>query len=831
MKKRLFVAAIALVMLLSCILSSCSTVSDEEVGDADLVDTTGYACIKVYGVKNPGTTDEAIAAVEEAINVLTLKEFKTKVKLMLYTDDEYDKAIEDAKEGLKQLEAQKKKEKADSRAESKRLAKLKTNDYEAYKKEMDAIQKEKKRIAAEKAAREAQLQKEAEAAGVEYIPEIDVPDVAIDVILARDSEELKKFKEDSMLKPLSEYVSLDYKSIAKFIHPTLLGMGKINDTIYGIVNNTFAGTVQYAVFDTELYEKYSSVLTDVKNLGSFRAYFEAIKENEADVLPLLNIPEFIPDGDYLTNSANPIGVYNPDNAVEEEFHIVNLFSNTNYQAYFNNILTFRKEGYLPADDNAVNDQTKWAVKFVSGDEYTKRALEAEGYTVKEFTSPKITDENCNVSFYGVYADTAYPTRAMQFIEMLTTDENLQMIFAYGIEGVNYELTEDGRVKRLNDTYSIDLSYVGNRFIGHPTVDEDPNLFDIAREMNKNVKISALYGTKFDYSKDYIEEYSVEKVGDNVKGGADAALESLPKISEDSEDRFKFSDLVNGEYAPDAHTDEYQKQLTSYCLSYAVGGGYFITSAYNEEKDGFYVVNTERSKLNLPTEFNALIHAKQLPSEIVELMKTASASSDKKEQSLLVQDPNNENNSTYYSVYPIIESDKVVGLVCSISYLEDTIVKLEGILAEYWDDITTGIPDSSIARFADKISNKIAELENERSILKRKYNNASTPDEKLIYKLELDEVPSNQSAIRELIAEISTDTKVVDGYVNALYKKYTAYASGKLSHDAYASSVKSILKKDYIKIWNVWDEISDMNKRFEDETNMISLLELLNKQYK
>lgn len=823
MKKRLFLAALAIVMLMSCLLTGCT--ETDPASNADLVDTEGYACIKVYGVKEASTTDEAIAAVEEAINVITLREFKTKIKLMFFTEDKYLEAIDEALKGLEELDAIKKKEKADARAEAKRLAKLKEDDYEAYRKEIAAQQAEEKRLAEEKAEKEAQMQAEAEAAGIEYIPEIEIPEHAIDVLLVRDIDELNKFKEDGLLKTISEQISLDYKKISKFIHPTILNMGRSNGALCAVVNNTFAGESQYAVFNTELYEKYAEELTNVGNIASMRKFLETVKANEADVIPLLNTPEIVQGSDFITDIKNPIGVYNPDVASEVEIKIGNLFANNAIQAHFNNILSYRNAGLLPAANAEISEDTKWAVKFVTGDEYTKKEYEENGYTVLTYSAPRITEENCNFSYYAVYSETGYESRALSFLELLTTDKELQTIFAYGIEGVNYELV-DGKVRMLNDTYSINKRYMGNRFIGYPMEDEASDIFDVAIERNQTAVVSSLYGKNFDYSNEYIQTYTIEKVDNNVKAAASSA----------SGETFKY--FITGNYKADEFSTAYLQELEGYCISYATNGSVFMVSPYLEEQDGFYVGSTTKSKYGLETAFNSVVKANTVPADLLELMKTVSAANNDDIATKLVVDEET-GDATYYAVAPMryTSTDKdgntatnTTGLVCATTRIEDTMKRLEEILAEYWTDISTGIPDSSIDRFAMRIVTKIEENDTKVYNAKQRLEDADTPEAKQSATVILNSLPNNSKIIGDMLAGISTDEDVVKGYTTKILGYYNSYNKGNMSKKEYCASVKALIAKDFTKIWNMWDEITDMNTRFTNETNINSLLEILDTQF-
>ena len=111
MKKRLLCLVLGLLMLLPMVLTGCSD------DDADMV-YEDIRTLTLYTIKEEGTTDEAIAVVEAAINDITESKFNTHIELRCYLADEYYSVIEEtlfaAKEEQERKEEELKRQKEES---------------------------------------------------------------------------------------------------------------------------------------------------------------------------------------------------------------------------------------------------------------------------------------------------------------------------------------------------------------------------------------------------------------------------------------------------------------------------------------------------------------------------------------------------------------------------------------------------------------------------------------------------------------------------------------------------------------------------------------------
>ena len=146
-------------------------------------------------------------------------------------------------------------------------------------------------------------------------------------------------------------------------------------------------------------------------------------------------------------------------------------------------------GWFAADPE--NTET-FGVAIMTGD-YDLRDKYAENYDVKVLTSPTLTEEVAYQAMFAVSAYTANLDRAMEVITLLNTDAATKNLLQYGIDGVNYELDDDGALVYLNDAYRMTNLYTGNTLLSYPAPGEAANSRDDGKAANRDSRISPYFG--------------------------------------------------------------------------------------------------------------------------------------------------------------------------------------------------------------------------------------------------------------------------------------------------------------------------------------------------
>ncbi|HAN21824.1 MAG TPA: hypothetical protein DCP51_09175 [Clostridiales bacterium] len=442
MKKRLIGLLLAAVMLIP-LLSSC--------GPDEVQPPQAAEIYTLYTIAD--ATPDAIRQVELALNRLLFFRVGFCIDIVAVTEDEYDDLIANQFNVMAEFEAAKK-DKKKNKSESTDSATTSTSEtsevltgekiIEMLEKGEDIVQK----------------------------------DPSLDVFLVRSYDEYFKLATSKMLTSIEDKLSSEAKVLKDYIHGTFFEAAKINKKTYGVPVNDTIGNYDYIVFDAELLDKYNYDAETMVNLSDLEEYLALIKANEPDVIPLENA---------IDNSAYAY-MFNDGFAsyVTSGGEVGSTYEDKSLLAYYGMIARYNALGYM---SNSTGDENaRFAVKFVSGDETNIKTLENETgheYRFNVYRYPSATNENTIKNIYCVskYVIANDITNVMELLTALFTESDLQDIFTYGVEGIHFIYDDNNQVVIISEDYKINLDYTGNKFISTTLQGEDPNKWEGAKKHN------------------------------------------------------------------------------------------------------------------------------------------------------------------------------------------------------------------------------------------------------------------------------------------------------------------------------------------------------------
>lgn len=468
--------------MLSTAVMTASCGDDEDMSDVGEDQVESAMTLTIWGIKEKGTTDEAIAAVEEAMSKITEAQFNTAIKLELYTEAEYDDVIE-----ARMDEIQARLDAAAAEAAAKKAA-----EKEAKKNnETTAEETTEEETTEEVTADETVLD--------EYgLPTTLYPEVEedqLDIFLISDYEMFKKYTDKGVLSSLDDELSASSKLLKSYINPSLLAAGKIGKTTYAIANNQQVGEYTFMILNKKLMDKYYYDPDDFSSLSDAQEFLEVVGENESatpfvGITDPLNINYFTSDG-----SKSIIGyMCTPDAVGGVECAPQVLFSNRNWKNHMLLMKELDENGWIGTETPKATDN--FAVGIVKG-EWADVADFEENYYVKVLVNPQGTTENMYNGMFGVSIYTKSVSRSMEIITYLNTRSDLRNLFGYGVEGVHYELDDDGVVKKLSNDYNMKLEYTGNTFIAYPPEGSSADVWENAKQHNLDLVLSPWFGFSYD----------------------------------------------------------------------------------------------------------------------------------------------------------------------------------------------------------------------------------------------------------------------------------------------------------------------------------------------
>lgn len=129
------------------------------------------------------------------------------------------------------------------------------------------------------------------------------------------------------------------------------------------------------------------------------------------------------------------------------------------------------------------------------------------------SQPYIYNWSVMGSMQAISANSEYPEKAMEFLNLLNTDPKLRNMIDSGIEGVHYEKVSDNMIKNLPDAKNYDMPTfsLGNIMINYLNEGDPENKWEEFKKFNDAGINAPLLGFNFDTSKVTNEIAAVQNV--------------------------------------------------------------------------------------------------------------------------------------------------------------------------------------------------------------------------------------------------------------------------------------------------------------------------------
>ncbi len=491
MKRKFMCLFLALAMALSCFaFVGCSSEGDETV-EGGTTDETALTTVTLtlWVPTNKDTTEEAILAVQEAINKITKAKFETAIELHAIPESKYDEAI-DAR--LTEIEE-----------------KIAFEAAEAERKRQEA-----KELAAQgitTAAEETTAVEETSAAEEEtYVNDIgmtvlkypEVEETQMDIFLVRGLDNYKAYIERAALSALDSELNGTSKILKQYIYPTFLSKAKIGST-YAIPNNHVIGEYKYLLVNKALVEKLYWNPEDLTTLTACKEFILDVK-NYSDVTPMLAEADASgmhywseKDGDWSLLASRVPNVITADYSAS----IQHTYSINEYCDVVSMMKHLNEAGCIATDASKVKE---FGVGVVSGDA-TLPAQYEEDYYVYIHEKPMASTDDIYGSMFAVSAYTKSVARSMEIITMLNTNTELRTILQYGVEGVHWQIDDKDEdvIKIISKDYKMNLRDTGNVYMTYPAEGKPMSYWDACKQQNLDSLVSPFLG--FSHSSYYTEE--------------------------------------------------------------------------------------------------------------------------------------------------------------------------------------------------------------------------------------------------------------------------------------------------------------------------------------
>lgn len=213
---------------------------------------------------------------------------------------------------------------------------------------------------------------------------------------------------------------------------------KVRGSIYGVPHEKEIGSCPMWVFTKEYVDKYNIPYQDIHTLEDLEPWLKLIKENEPDVVPLYITKDYSAPA-YMDKIQDPLGVEYDD----ESLTVKNLFQTDKMKSTLATMRKYYLAGYINKDAATTSDD-KSVLRFVTkGDGQPFADLiwgKDLGYEVvtSQIMDTRVTNISARGAMTAINKNSEHPEKAMEFLNLVNTDEYLRNLLNYGIEGIHYE---------------------------------------------------------------------------------------------------------------------------------------------------------------------------------------------------------------------------------------------------------------------------------------------------------------------------------------------------------------------------------------------------------
>ena len=259
----------------------------------------------------------------------------------------------------------------------------------------------------------------------------------------------------------------------------------------------------------DLWEKYGNGITHAESLRDFEPFFQKIVENEPDLYPFGYGPNTIRG---LAISHEQIGTYgwlefegdemylDFDHIKEATLEDAKMYHEWWKKGYIrSDVATFttsvadEKAGKNASGDNRYMPTTADAIFQYSGIEYECIPI-GNAYLCNSGVQSTMT---------SISATSEHPVEAMKLINFIYTDKKAANMLMYGLEGVHFNLHDDGVYMDLVEDSGYSQPHLGwmmgSQFNAYLTEGQEADVWEQTKALNESAELSKLAGFQLDTS--------------------------------------------------------------------------------------------------------------------------------------------------------------------------------------------------------------------------------------------------------------------------------------------------------------------------------------------
>ena len=306
---------------------------------------------------------------------------------------------------------------------------------------------------------------------------------------------------------LQEYAPQSYANVPEKFWDAI----RVDGKIYGFINYQIIASETGFGLRQDLLEASGIDLESLEKPEDLEPFLEYAKNADPSVSPL----EMSKTGmfEHLRSyyGLDQIGSTSMPGAVrfdDETMTVINIFETDEFKEHLNLMRDWYLKGYTIADAatfTSLPDQRKTG-RIAACINPIKPGIEAEWavsynnpMAVKALSEPVATTTGCTNTMNAIMTTCKHPDKAMQFLELLNTDAELNNLLNFGIEGVHYNKVSDNQIELVADSgYCPNRAWTfGTQFLSYYLPGQDTTIWDETKAMNEESISAPTLGFTFD----------------------------------------------------------------------------------------------------------------------------------------------------------------------------------------------------------------------------------------------------------------------------------------------------------------------------------------------
>lgn len=332
---------------------------------------------------------------------------------------------------------------------------------------------------------------------------------------------------------------------------------RIGDELFGLPTYRDYAAGSGLICRTDMLEELNIDPETVTTWEDVEGILAQVKENYPDYNVLVpadigkGVLYFYTEGIYDALYADMIGVYTDGS---DGLTVHNIYATDEYKEMAEVAYDWNQKGYFIADSTTVTDARQTFLK--AGNTFGYIGKIHPGTKTNETLNSGVEVTTIPITHQGIGTNSVAgcqfvvpqtcdsPEKAVALMELFYTNTELQNLIRYGIEGVDYVVTEDGVADYPEGITADNAGWLnqswltGNAALSYPWVSEGADIWEQYKAFNDGANFSPAYGFMFDASnvKNEISAVSnvLEKYKAMIESGMADPAESIPSFNEELE---------------------------------------------------------------------------------------------------------------------------------------------------------------------------------------------------------------------------------------------------------------------------------------------------------